>query len=163
MLHVRVYVIAAVAGLCVLASPAAAFADPPIPTPISPEATYTAGEVCPFPLRVTPGDASHSRLHIPRNGVFIVTGYFSQTATNLATGRSMRIKTSGPLRIVFYADGTSTWTSHGSFLWTYFAQDAGGPGLFIFTGRAVLQTNAAGFTTSATGPARVTNVCDLLS
>lgn len=163
MLRVRVSAIVVVAGLCGLVSQASALANPPIPTPVSGEATYAAGEVCPFPLRVTPGDASHSRLHIQRNGDFIVTGYFSQTATNLITGRSLRIKTSGPLRIVFHADGTSTWISHGSFLWTFFAEDAGGPGLFVFTGRSVLETNAEGFATSVSGVAHETRVCDELA
>jgi hypothetical protein len=163
MLHVRVLGVVAVAVVCALASTVPALADPPIPTPISPEATYAAGQVCPFPVRVTPGDASHSRLHIQRSGEFIVTGYFSQTVTNLSTGRSLRIKSSGPLRIVFHDDGTSTWTSHGSFLWTFFAEDAGGPGLFIFTGRSVLETNAEGFATSVSGVARVTRVCDELA
>jgi hypothetical protein len=163
MLHVRVPTMALVVGLCALASAAPARADRPIPTPISPEATYAAGEVCAFPLRVTPGDATHSRLHIQRNGDFIVTGYFSQTATNLSTGRSLTIKSSGPLRITFHEDGTSTWISHGSFLWTLFAQDAGGPGLFVLTGRSVLETNSEGFATSLSGVARETRVCDELA
>jgi hypothetical protein len=149
-------------AFCALSSGTIANASPPIPAPLNGEVSYPAGEVCAFPLRVTPGP-NRDLLHIQKNGDWIVTGNFIQTATNLSTGRSLPIRSGGPLRIVFNDDGTFTFISHGSILWTFFEQDAGGPGLFLFTGRVVIATSAEGFATSVSRIPRQTDVCQQLT
>jgi hypothetical protein len=40
-----------------------------------------------------------------------------------------------------------------------FAQDAGGPGLFVFTGHAVIESNSDGFATSISRVPKVADVC----
>lgn len=66
--------------------------------------------------------------HILRNGRWIVTGLCIQTATNLATGTSLAIKSGGPLGVVFHDDGSLTFINHGSILWSNFPEDIDGPG-----------------------------------
>ena len=137
-----------------------ATATPPIPTPVTGTETYAAGEVCSFPLRVEP-HINKSHLHILRNGVWVVNGRFTQTATNLRTGASMTFH-SGPLRVIFNDDGTLTFISLGSVLWTSVQGDVDGPGLRLYTGRAVIQTDANGFATSISRIPREQDICAAL-
>ena len=159
MLRFRVPALAALTfAFCIVSSSTPAFGDPPIPAPLNGEVSYPSGEVCPFPLRVIP-EPNRDLLHIQRNGDWIVTGNFIQTVTNLSTGKSLPIRSGGPLRIVFHDDGTFTFISHGSILWTFFSQDVGGPGLFLFTGRVVIETSAEGFATSVSPIPKFTDIC----
>jgi hypothetical protein len=137
-------------------------ATPPIPAPLNGTVTYPAGEVCPFPIRIDPG-INRDLLHILRNGDWIVTGNFIQTATNLSTGKSLAIRSGGPLRIVFHDDGSFTFVSHGSILWSNFPQDVDGPGLVVYTGRVVIEVSPDGFATSVSRIPRQTDVCQQLT
>jgi hypothetical protein len=149
-------------AFCALSSAAPAFGDPPIVPPPNPDANYPAGQVCPFPLRVTT-EIDNSLLHIQRNGDLIVTGKLVKTAMNLRTGKSVTITANGPLRVVFHNDGTATLISHGAILWTFFAQDVGGPGLFLFTGRVVIEVDANGLATSVSRVEKLTDICEALA
>ena len=131
-------------------------ASPPVPAPINGTATYAAGEVCPFPVRVTPV-INQAILHVLRNGTWVVTGRLTQSATNLRTGASRTFK-SGPLRIIFNQDGTLTFISLGQVLWTSVEGDVDGPGLRLFTGHVVIQTSADGFATSISRVPRIEDV-----
>ncbi len=132
-------------------------ATPPVPAPINGTATYAAGEVCPFPVRVRP-EINKALLHVLRDGTWVVTGHLTQSVTNLRTGASKTFK-SGPLQVIFNDDGTLTFISLGQVLWTSVQGDVDGPGLRLFTGRVVIQTNADGFATSISRIPHVVDVC----
>ena len=103
MLQLRAPALVCLFALALLVSAAPAFGDAPIPLPPNPVASYAAGEICPFPVRVA-ATANRSLLHIQRSGEWIVTGKLTQRATNLSTGKSLDIKANGPLRVVFHED-----------------------------------------------------------
>ena len=162
MLQLRAPALVCVVAVASLVSAAPAFGDAPIPLPPNPDVSYAAGEICPFPVRVA-ATANRSLLHVQRSGELIVTGKLTQRATNLSTGKSLDIKSNGPLRVIPHDDGSATLISHGSIFWTFFAQDVGGPGLFVFTGRVVMESGADGFATSVSRPPKVLDVCQALA
>ena len=163
MLRFRVPALAALTfAFCILSWTAPAFGAPPIHPPPNPDVTYPAGQVCPFPLQVTT-NVDDSLVHTLRNGDVIFTGKLVKTATNLQTGKSLTIKANGPLRVVFNDDGTLTFISHGSVLLSLFAEDVGGPGLFVFTGKVVIEADANGVATSVTSVPKLTDICQALS
>jgi hypothetical protein len=104
-----------------------------------------------------------SLLHELSNGQLLITGKLAQHVTNMRTGVSQTFKVNGPLRIVPHDDGTSTLINHGNILWTFFEGDAGGPGLFIFTGHVVMEVSADGFATSVSRAPKTQDVCALLA
>jgi len=148
--------VTAAAGALLLAPTAGASA--PVPIPPNPDVTWPAGTVCPFPVRVV-ATANKSLLHTLRNGQLLITGKLVQQVTNERTGASKTFTVNGPLRVIFHDDGSFTLVSHGRILWTLFAQDAGGPGLFVFTGHAVIESNSDGFATSISRVPKVEDVC----
>jgi hypothetical protein len=133
-------------------------ATAPIPIPPNPDASYAAGDVCPFPVSVHATE-NGSLLHQLSNGQLLITGKLSQQVTNLSTGASRTYRVNGPLRAIFHDDGSFTLISHGRILWTFFQQDAGGPGLFVFIGRVVIEDSADGFGTSVSHAPRIDDVC----
>jgi hypothetical protein len=167
MLRFRVAALAAVTLACLWASSTStALAGKPTPCPIGTciagPVSYPAGVVCPFPVSVEPVSDS-TVIHALPNGDLFITGRLVQKATNLQTGQSMTFPRSGPLRLVFNPDGTVTDISLGQVLWTFFRQDVGGPGLFLFKGRVVIQSSAEGFATSISHVPNETDVCQALS
>lgn len=165
----RSYVLAAVVGtvavFCAF-STSTALAGKPTPCPIGScingPVSYPAGVVCPFPVRVEPVTDS-TVIHALPNGDLFITGRLIQKATNLRTGQSMTFPRSGPLRLVFNADGTVTDISLGQVLWTFFKQDVGGPGLVLFKGRVVIRSNAEGFAASISHVPHEVDVCRALA
>jgi hypothetical protein len=134
----------------------------PVGTCINGPVSYPAGLVCPFPVRVEPLNDSTVVHALPDGDVFI-TGRLVQRATNLRTGESIDFPRSGPLRLVFNQDGTVTDISLGQLLWTFFAQDVGGPGLFLFKGRVVIQSTPDGSAASVSRVPNKIDVCRLLA
>jgi hypothetical protein len=102
-------------------------------------------------------------LHILRDGRWIVTGHFIQTATNLATGKSLAIKSGGPLGVVFHDDGSLTFINHGSILWSIFPEDVDGPGLVVYTGHVVIELSPDGFATSVSRVPHQRDICAALA
>jgi len=149
-----------------VSSTSTALAGKPTPCPIGAcingPVSYASGVVCPFPVRVEPL-IDKTVLHTLPNGDLFITGRLIQKATNLRTGQSMTFPRSGPLRLVFNPDGTVTDISLGQVLWTFFRQDVGGPGLFLFKGRVVIQSSAEGFATSVSHVPNEIDVCQALS
>src|SRR4051812_5220297 len=111
-------------ALAALVLTASAGATAPIPIPPNPDASYAAGQICPFPVSVHATE-NGSLLHQLRNGQLLITGKLSQQVTNLSTGLSRTYRVNGPLRVIFHDDGSFTLVSHGRILWTFFEQDAG--------------------------------------
>jgi hypothetical protein len=153
--------VAAVTVACVTAT--GANASPPIPLPPSPDVTWPAGTLCNFPLRIVTTE-NKSLLHEFPNGQVLITGKLTQRVTNLDTGVSRTFKASGPLRVIPHDNGTTTVISTGRILITLSsAADAGGPGIFIYTGRVVYQVSADGTTTSVSRIPNSLNVCTVLA
>jgi hypothetical protein len=148
----------AIATLAALLLAPNAGATAPVPIPPNPDVTWPAGTVCPYPVRVV-ATANNSRLHTLRNGQLLITGKLVQRVTNERTGASKTIRASGPLRVIIHDDGSFMLVSHGRILWTFFAQDAGGPGLFVFTGHVVMEVDTDGFATSISRVPKVEDVC----
>jgi hypothetical protein len=167
MLRFRIAASAAVMlALVWVSSTSTALAGKPTPCPIGTcingPVSYPAGVVCPFPVRVEPL-IDKTVLHALPDGDLFLTGRLTQKATNLRSGESLEFPRGGPLRLVFNADGTVTEISLGQVLWTFFSQDVGGPGLFLFKGRVVIQGNADGFATSVSHVPNKTDVCEALA
>jgi hypothetical protein len=112
-----------------------AVAQKPIKEPfVSEPVEFSAGEVCPFPVRIETIAGNQSSKTFP-DGRMLVTGRATERVTNLATGESIDVKTRGSalfdplpgdnLRIVVRGHGVI-------FL---FARDVGGPALIATTGR----------------------------
>ena len=155
--HRVLAVLVTAAAAALLLTPTAG-ASAPVPIPPNPDVTWPAGTVCAFPVRVV-ATANKSLLHTLRNGQLLITGTLVQQVTNESTGASKTFRVNGPLRVIFHDDGTFTLISHGRILWTFFTQDAGGPGLFVFTGHVVVEDNADGFATSVSHVPKVEDVC----
>ena len=163
-MRVHVLVVATVAALAaVCATATAANASRPIPLPPGPDVTWPAGTLCSYPLRIVTTE-DKSLLHEFSNGQILITGKLTQRVTNLDTGVSHAFKASGPLRVIFHDDGTSTVISMGRILITLSsAADAGGPGIFIYTGRVVYQNSANGTVTSVSRIPNSLNICTALA
>ena len=117
-MRVHVLVVATVAALtAVCATATAANASRPIPLPPGPDVTWPAGTLCSYPLRIVTTE-DKSLLHEFSNGQILITGKLTQRVTNLDTGVSHAFKASGPLRVIFHDDGTSTVISIGRVLIT---------------------------------------------
>jgi hypothetical protein len=164
MLRFRIPTLAVMTfALCALSSGTIANASPPIPIPPNPETTWPAGTVCPYPVHVVATE-NKSLLHQLRNGQLIITGKLTERVTNLNTGQSESFKASGPLRIMPHQDGSATVITHGHlFLSLSSSADAGGPGLFVYIGRVVMQVSSDGTVISASRVPRMIDVCALLA
>jgi hypothetical protein len=159
MRNLRMFLAAVVtAALAALLLAPGAGATAPIPIPPNPDASYPAGDVCPFPVAVH-ATQNGSLLHQLSNGQVLITGKLTQQVTNLSTGASRTYRVNGPLRVIPHDDGSFTLISHGRILFTSFAQDAGGPGIFVSTGRVVIHESADGFATSVSRAPRIDDVC----
>ena len=135
-----------VLGAIALSSSSTALAGKPTPCPIGScingPVTYPAGVVCPFPVRVEPVIDS-TVVHALPNGDLFITGRLVQKATNLRTGLVDDVSPSGCSGSSSISDGTTTDISLGQLLWTFFSGDVGGPGLFLFKGRVVIQGDSS--------------------
>jgi hypothetical protein len=160
----RVLVLGTFAALVVACLTATvAEASRPIPLPPNGPLTWPAGTLCAFPLRIVTTE-NKSLLHEFSNGDILITGKLTQRVTNLDTGASEAFKASGPLRVMFHDDGSSTVISTGRILITLSsAADPGGPGIFIYTGRVVYQIDADGNTTSVSRIPNSLNICTVLA
>ena len=128
---------------------------------VEPARDVASGTVCPYPCASPPPDKS--LLHGCRTDNCSSRASWLNTSLNMRTGVSRTFKAQWPLRIVPRDDGTSTLINHGNILWTFFEGDAGGPGLFIFTGHVVMEVSADGFATSVSRAPKTQDVCALLA
>ncbi|MFL5777550.1 MAG: hypothetical protein ACJ761_01285 [Chloroflexota bacterium] len=129
-------------------------------------ATFAAGDVCDFPLRLDYPDARlHAIVFDRRDGAFRenVGGRLVARATNLSTGASVTRNSSGPARLWVASDGQLVVRYGGSSLFPFFDGDAGGPGVLYTTGPLVLHIGDDGFIASVKLPNNVEDVCATLS
>ena len=104
--------------------------------------TLAAGETCSFPVLLQPTAPDVLNTFVFSDGKVLGAGPFVGTATNLDTGKTVKINLSGSFSIVQHSDGTVTVTSDGFVLSTLFGT--------IFSGHGVIELDANGNVTSRT-------------
>jgi hypothetical protein len=153
------------ASLLILAVAAPAAAQPER-TWLEPETIHFEG-YCPFPVLLEDDAVKVKELAFPPDAEgdqrLIYPGFYKSTLTNLATGASIRIMTSGSVNFTIRADGTASASGHGRTLVWYTAADAPdsdlGQGLFIVRGVATETYDADFNVTSATYRGTVRDIC----
>jgi hypothetical protein len=104
--------------------------------------TLAAGETCSFAVLIQPIAPDVLNFFIFSDGEIFGSGPFVATATNLDTGKTVKINLSGSFSVVEHSDGTTTITSNGFVLSTLFGT--------IFSGHGVIELDASGNVTSRT-------------
>ncbi len=141
------------------AKPERTFFEAPPPT------DYVAGELCTYPVRIeTVTNKEYGiTFAVASDGTqrTIVTGRLVMMVTNLSTGESLTVNVSGPGVFTFGPDGLSI-DGGGGWLLYLFATDAGGPGIWVTSGRIHLEAGELGVT-ALTMPHRTQDVCGMLA
>jgi hypothetical protein len=104
--------------------------------------TLGAGETCSFPVLIRPTAPDVLNFFVFSDGKVFGAGPFVGAATNLDTGKTVKINLSGSFSVVQDSDGTVTVTSDGSVLSSLFGT--------ITHGRTVIQLDANGDVTART-------------
>ena len=112
---------------------------------------FTLTDTCSFPVLIQPTAPDVGNFFIFSDGEVMGAGPFVSTATNLDTGKTLKINLSGGFSLVEDSDGTLTVTSHGAVLSSLFGT--------IFHGRTVLQFDANGDVTSRTFDGTSEDLC----
>lgn len=99
-------------------------------------------EACRFPVFIQPTAPDVFNFFVFSDGKIFGSGPFVGTATDLDTGKTVKINLSGSFSVVQHSDGTVTITSHGAVLSSLFGT--------IFHGRTVFELDANGDVTSRT-------------
>jgi hypothetical protein len=106
---------------------------------------------CSFPVLIQPTAPDVQNFFIFSNGEIHGSGPFVGTATNLDTGKTVKINLSGSFSVVEHSDGTTTITSNGFVLSSLFGT--------IFSGHGVLVLDASGNVISRTFNGRERDLC----
>ncbi len=113
--------------------------------------TFAAGELCSFPVLIQPTAPDVLNFFVFSDGEILGAGPEVATATNLDTGKTVKINLSDSFSLVQHSDGTITVTSNGSVLSTMFVT--------IFYGHGVIQLDANGNVTSRTFDGTEEDLC----
>jgi hypothetical protein len=113
--------------------------------------TLGAGETCSFPVLIQPTAPDVSNFFVFSDGKVFGAGPFVGTATNLDTGKTVKINLSGSFSVVEHSDGTVTITSDGSVLSSLFGT--------VSSGHGVIELDANGGVTSSTFDGREVDLC----
>jgi hypothetical protein len=108
-------------------------------------------EACSFPVLIQPTAPDVLNFFIFSDGEIFGSGPFVGTATNLDTGKTVKINVSGSFSVVQHSDGTVTITSHGAVLSSLFGT--------IIHGRTVIQLDANGDVISSTTDGTLEDLC----
>ena len=92
------------------------------------------------------------------DGRLLVNGKLFVRITNLNTGKSMDVNISGPANVTLTSE-----RNMGRGLLLLFPEDAGGPGLFLNTGRLDVIRGEDGFITNYTVRGTSVDVCAALA
>jgi hypothetical protein len=103
---------------------------------------FTLDETCSFPVLFQPTGPAFTNFFVFSDGEIFGSGPFVGTATNLDTGKTVKINLSGSFSVVEHSDGTTTITSNGFVLSSLFGT--------IFSGHGVLVLDASGNVISRT-------------
>jgi hypothetical protein len=110
---------------------------------------------CGFPVLIQPTAPDVQNFFIFSDGEIFGSGPFVGTATNLDTGKTVKINLSGSFSVVEHSDGTTTITSNGFVLSSLFGT--------IFSGHGVLELDASGNVTSRTFNGTERDLCAQLA
>jgi hypothetical protein len=113
--------------------------------------TFAAGELCSFPVLLQPTAPDVFNFFIFNNGKIMGSGPFVGTATNLDTGKTIKINEGGSFSVVQNSDGTTTITSNGFVISSLFGT--------ISSGHGVIQLDASGNVTSSTFSGTERDLC----
>jgi hypothetical protein len=102
----------------------------------------TLSDTCSFPVLIEPTAPDVQNFFVFGDGEIFGAGPFVGTATNLDTGKTVKINLSGSFSVVENSDGTTTITSNGFVLSTLFGT--------IFSGHGVIVLDASGNVISRT-------------
>jgi hypothetical protein len=128
-------------GALVLAGTAGA-TMPRIERQVQGPITLGAGELCSFPVLIQPTAPDVLNFFVFSDGEVFGAGPFVGTATNLDTGKTVKINISGSFSVVQHSDGAVTVTSNCSVLSSLFGT--------IFSGHGVIELDASGNVASRT-------------
>ena len=148
-------VVCAVAFLAVFAGSAAHGAQP-IREPLVIE-DEEFDNLCSFPVRIEI-TANKEYVTFFSDGRLHVNGKLFVRITNLDTGKSMDVNISGPANVTLTSE-----RNMGRGILLLFPEDAGGPGLFLNTGRLDVIRGEDGFITNYTVRGTSVDVCAALS
>jgi len=112
---------------------------------------YTLDSTCSFPVLIQPTAPDVSNFFIFSDGEIFAAGPFVGTATNLDTGKTIRIHNPGSFSLVQHSDGTVTITAYGSVISSLFG--------LIFYGRTVLVIDGNGDVISRTFDGTQEDLC----
>ncbi len=107
-----------------------------------PQGPLTLEGTCSFPVLLQPTAPDVSNFFIFNDGEIFGSGPFVGTATNLDTGKSVKINEGGSFSVVEHSDGSVTVTSNGFVLSSLFGT--------LFSGHGVIELDANGNVTSRT-------------
>ena len=116
-----------------------------------PQGPLTLDGTCSFPVLLQPTAPDVSNLFIFSDGEIFGSGPVVGTATNLDTGKTVKINEGGSFSVVQHSDGTVTVTSNGFVISSLFGT--------IFSGHSVLELDANGNVTSRTFDGREEDLC----
>jgi hypothetical protein len=108
-------------------------------------------DACSFPVLLQPTAPDVLNFFIFSDGEVFGAGPFVGTATNLDTGKTVKINLSDHFTFVEHSDGSVTVTSDGSVLSSLFGT--------IFTGHGVIELDANGDVTSRTSDGTEEDLC----
>jgi hypothetical protein len=112
---------------------------------------FTLEPTCGFPVLIQPTAPDVTNLIIFSDGEITGPGPFVGTATNLDTGKTVKINLSGSFSFVQHSDGSVTVTSYGHVLSSLFGT--------IFFGHTILEIDANGNVTSRTFNGMAEDLC----
>lgn len=108
-------------------------------------------DACSFPVLFQPTAPDVSNFFVFSDGKIMGAGPYVGTATNLDTGKTIKINMGGHFTVVQHSDGSVTVTSNGSVVSSLFGD--------IFWGRTVIELDASGNVTARTFDGRNEDLC----
>jgi hypothetical protein len=111
----------------------------------------TLTDTCSFPVLFEPTAPDVFNFFVFSDGKIMGSGPFVGTATNLDTGKTIKIKEGGSFSVVQNSDGTTTITSNGFVISSLFGT--------ISSGHGVIELDASGNVTSSTFSGTERDLC----
>ena len=149
------FVVCAVAFVAIFAGSAAHGAQPIREPLVIEDADFD--NLCKFPVRIEI-TANKEYVKFFSDGRLLVNGKLFVRITNLDTGKSMDVNISGPANVT-----PTSERNMGRGILLLFPEDAGGPGLFLNTGRLDVIRGEDGFITNYTVRGTSVDVCAALT
>jgi len=111
----------------------------------------TLTDTCSFPVLLEPTAPDVFNFFVFSDGKIMGSGPFVGTATNLDTGKTIKINEGGSFSVVQNSDGTTTITSNGFVISSLFGT--------ISSGHGVIELDSSGNVTSSTFSGTERDLC----